>query len=679
MLNPLRPSLPMTSCTRPAPLHLSALVPRLTRAVPRWSSWSPRMAGLVLGSLLGSPRVGAARPAAPPARVALPTSDTTLPAALATITTDTGAFAPGHKDFAHYTTPALCGGAAAMARWVVMRQYPAVQDDSFGLGAAAQVARTCGARFTAANTKPEDLRLLYELELYAQQDTEAEALAQRLVPAGTAATVRDTLELGLLQLALDDGRAAVAETLWTRLDRAGGLARLDNGVLGHLWQPEYMRENPDGTLWAAHLPAVWRRRAVEQMIALEIQPARRTVQIAYNRVYNAYSVLLEAAAFQSPDSLVAVAHRAQHDLALFPRLLVHAWEGTAWKYADKDWAHVPLDTLIANVGPFWLGFAQLTGHLRAPRLTADYFYPARGQPARDTVWPVPGKVTLLCSGAKSELPYGTQGYRWDSDLQQAADIREWMRRYGPAGLVVAIVRPAAGINDWLGFGKPHTSLADGIELVQSMAPAQEAEAWRWLEQDYLKLPVAVAVQVRHSTFLPEPDGRRITTTRLPWNAFFWHSLSPDREQFSDGRYSCKSDPNQIVRAFRKGAFLLDPSDTLPQDSLNTCRPGEEPYYCAVIDRAGQLVAVVDRGLGSTTREPVDDVLHWVFQGMGGLPTPPVAPSLAAPSAGPANARPTAAAPPTSGGLDAQRPGGLSAPPLVATGPALGSSHRGSSR
>ena len=39
-----------------------------------------------------------------------------LSARLATITTDTGAFAPGHRDFARYDNPGLCRAAALVTR-----------------------------------------------------------------------------------------------------------------------------------------------------------------------------------------------------------------------------------------------------------------------------------------------------------------------------------------------------------------------------------------------------------------------------------------------------------------------------------------------------------------------------------------------------------------------------------
>ena len=615
------------------------------------------LAGLLGGALLTSVRsVPAAAMSLPPAvprsvvnrAIFLP--DTTLAAQLATITTDTGAFAPGRKDFTRYDSPALCLGAAEMAKWQVKQKLPTVWDDSIGLGAAAQVARACGARFTLATTAPTDRPLLYKLALFAQRDSVAEAIAAVLLaPAGPGAARdtanRDTLQFQLMRQALDAGRAAVAETLLARLARAGPAAQsLYQWLLGLWLGDEGYRMNPDGTRWAAHLSAARRRWAAEEEIRWGTQPARRTDEWAYWRVSAGYSALLEEAAFQSRDSVLSVAHRAQHDLASFPRVLVNSWN-TSTHPADgilersKDWAAEPLDSVIAKKIPYYMGFEQLSGGIPAPRLHADYWFPAPGQPASDTIWPVPGKVNLLCSGAKVmdngsyELGADEENIR-RSDAQQAADIQRWVKVYGPAGLVVALVRPAAG-HDYFGFGNAVRHSDFGV-LENVMPPAMEAQAWRWLEQDYLHVPATLAVQVRHSTFGPEPDGRRWTTTRLQWNQFMWPHFLRLGIDYCDS--TGKIGGNDCI-----------PTDTLPQDTLSRYRPGEGQggatnHVCVVIDRAGKFLAdasATTLGWGGSSMM-IDRILRWVFAeaGRGGVHMTGGAPA-GDPAPAPSSAPPTA--------------------------------------
>src|SRR5579863_8208592 len=79
-------------------------------------------------------------------------------AQLATITTDTGAFAPGNRDFTRYDTPGLCLVAAVIVQAYSQRTLAATIQasnnywtDTVGAGETATVARACGVRFTLAN------------------------------------------------------------------------------------------------------------------------------------------------------------------------------------------------------------------------------------------------------------------------------------------------------------------------------------------------------------------------------------------------------------------------------------------------------------------------------------------------------------------------------------------------
>ena len=99
------------------------------------------------------------------------TANTAIPASLTGITTDTGAFRPGHTDFARYANPLACVDAAtwaslaARANLMVIQTLDTLEDitaDTFGLANVRTVARTCGARFTVANTDPKYLQSLLQ-------------------------------------------------------------------------------------------------------------------------------------------------------------------------------------------------------------------------------------------------------------------------------------------------------------------------------------------------------------------------------------------------------------------------------------------------------------------------------------------------------------------------------------
>jgi hypothetical protein len=57
-----------------------------------------------------------------------------------------------------------------------------------------------------------------------------------------------------------------------------------------------------------------------------------------------------------------------------------------------------------------------------------------------------------------------------------------------------------------------------------MPPPAAAQRWQWFIQDYLQLPVTVAIRQAHDEHqLPAPDGRWYGSTRYHWeqNWRFW--------------------------------------------------------------------------------------------------------------------------------------------------------------
>src|ERR1035437_7796607 len=90
-------------------------------------------------------------------------------ARLATITTDTGAFAPGHRDFSRYDTPGLCLAAAKWTRHVLHRTLEAhdslfllretPERDILGSGGTAAIAQTCATHLQGTDTTTDRGRL----------------------------------------------------------------------------------------------------------------------------------------------------------------------------------------------------------------------------------------------------------------------------------------------------------------------------------------------------------------------------------------------------------------------------------------------------------------------------------------------------------------------------------------
>ena len=109
-----------------------------------------------------------------------------VPDSLAMITTDTGAFAPGYKDYSRYLIPELCVAAArnagdVMTRplatqiWLATIRDYAPEQDSLPTR-VSQIARACGAHFTVEKTDEENLPALFNLALLERNDSLARAV-----------------------------------------------------------------------------------------------------------------------------------------------------------------------------------------------------------------------------------------------------------------------------------------------------------------------------------------------------------------------------------------------------------------------------------------------------------------------------------------------------------------------
>ena len=520
------------------------------------------------------------RPSAFPARPApviapVDTGDT-LAARLATITTDTGAFAPGHRDFSRYDTPGLCRAAARVTRasFQLSLEEQANGDtlsaDTIGVGGTAPVARACGAHVTLAGATTRELGDLFNLALHEQNDTLAQAVLTKLAAQDATPGARDSTWLFGMRSYLFFGRLAAAEVLMAQVDARGTAAQALQLMLHHRLG-NYFNGNGDTVRF---------RRELERVLALGEQVPDK--KFSYGYAWTAYVNLMRLAALEHPDSMPAVAQRAQRDL----RRYSDNDQGTTQFNKSINWGGLPLDSVIDKLAPEWYTYRRHSGGIPAPRLQADYWFPAPGRPSNDTIRPVRGKINLICHGG-STTDFWQDVFNSKplySGYQQAAHIRRWLAQYGAAGLEVTIVRSVPGYERF--------DYQDLNTLRWFQTPTEEAQLWRWYAQEYEQLPVTVAVQVKKTdAWLPPPDGRRYQTDSIQFNQYF-------------------------------------------QGLHNEYGPlvGEEPGACTVIGRDG--VVLYSRP-GQGGGNDVGVVLKWLFQGPGAaVASSPGAPTSVVPGTSP---------------------------------------------
>ena len=478
---------------------------------------------------------------------------------LATITTDTGAFAPGHRDFSHYDTPSLCRAAARVARASFQTSVAAqaigdtLSEDTIGVGGTALVARACGSRFTLANTDRRDLGDLFDLALHEQNDTLTQRTLDKLAAQARNPNDRtDTWSSGMHSY-LAFGRLAAAEALLRQID-ASDLSDRTLQVELHRLVGNYFGRAGDTVRYHQELA---------RMVTLGGQLARKDIGYPYVRM--GYKGLMRLMALEHLDSIPSLARLAQHDLSQYSK----ADQVTTPLDRFVDWGHIPLDSVIEELAPEWYTYRRQHGAAPAPRLQADYWFPPPGRPKSDTIRPVQGKINLMCQGGMP-TDYWQNVFNHIplfSAYQQAAHIKRWLEEYGAAGLEVTIVRSAPGytildfqnLNTWRLF----------------TASTEEAQLWRWYAQDYEQLPVTVAVQVKKTeAWLPSPDGRR------------WQDAKTQFPMYFAG----------LVRDYGPNV-------------------GEEPGSCTIIGRNGSVLYSTAGG-GSRMGNDVDVVLKWLFRGPG---------------------------------------------------------------
>ena len=371
--------------------------------------------------------------------------------------------------------------------------------DTLGVGHTATIAQACGSRFTLANTPPGEWFDLFELAVQEQNDSLAQEVLARLVARDARPGARDDTYVLGMRTYLAFGRVAAAKALLVQVDALGSTARaLQFKVHGQMLRSS---ENAGDTV-RVHQEA-------EQQIAQGMK--RIPHEPSYGYVLEGYRALMGLAVPEHDTSLPALAIRAQKDLQQFTPA-----DQYQFRPQDRgDWATFSVDTVISRLAPKWYASLRYDTGPQAPHLQAAYWFPAPGRATSDTVFPVPGKVNLICTGGEP-----TDFSEWVFENGQvtgymlAAHVRRWLHLYGSKGLVVVLVHDAKGYQ-WLDAGVSR-------EVGWFATPGDEARLWRWYEQDYHHLPVTMAVQIVHSTWLPQPDGRRMTESPLMYGWYYDH-------------------------------------------------------------------------------------------------------------------------------------------------------------
>lgn len=506
------------------------------------------------------------------ARVSVDTSDS-LEAQLATITTDTGDYFRGHKDFRNYTKIGLCFGAVETTRavWLRTLKVQALPDsirDTVGLAATAPVARACGRRFTLATTKSSDYFGLFEFALYEQNDSLAQAAALAYFREKNYKYGEKEFfdhERGVYDVfteALEFGNRAVADSVLARVIALYPANTLAQASLYATYATSMLYHRTQDT--AQFLSAY--RRSIQ---LIESTPASRTKhsQWAFEMLHSLswHLGMFLARQWAPPESLAVLAklvkkYDDQMDDTVRQRLLEEGHEEATKNRTIEDFLYG-----YEPIAPNWYAFHILHTGAAAPRLQADYWVPAPGRSSDDTVRPVRGKVNVICNVLAPVYIYqGEHGQNLSATLQ-ADSIQRWLRQYG-AGLDVTLVRSASGYDLYNTDGN---GIVSQVELLFPGNTA-EAHAWGWYAHDYRQLPVTLAVQVKQEQWLPSPDGRRLQRPYTQFDEFF--------------------------RA-----------DTKTSDQSVNQMTIDAPERCAVIDHDGTIVSV------AVTNE-VGKILDHLFHG-----------------------------------------------------------------
>ena len=404
-------------------------------------------------------------------------------AANTVVAQETDNFIPGHQEFSRYTTPGLCLVAARTTR-AMLRQNLAVQQildtlqnsmwDTLGVRGATVVARACATRFTVTSVAPQDLSDLFQIALFTQNDTLAQAVLVRAAAGLPTVAARVNLYTGALQAILGGGQISLDRPVVQAVrnyigQNGGGAVRLQthDQVLRY-WEthddvPSITRAAEELLAGARHIPAT---ALVPDSSVSGAEP-----------IYHAYRDLMKIAFFQAPDSMPSIAQRAKQDLGWYRTYYTERTKIGKWQvYQNIDFRSLSVDSIISLLYPY--RDAWQPGRPRMAPLRADFWFPRA-----DSVQPARGKVTLFVMGSSRHV---------------ATQVRKLIAQYGPSGLNVVLVHATQG---WRDYGWYEAALGGPWKA------SQEADELQWYDREYEQLPVTVAVQAQHFTARSAPDER----------------------------------------------------------------------------------------------------------------------------------------------------------------------------
>lgn len=419
---------------------------------------------------------------------------------LATITTDTGDFAPGNKEFSRFTAPGMCIGAVHVMRDVANRSFAReVQHllrDTMVTGdtlppVAGDVARRCMARFQVRTIPAATLPDLFTLALHADADSLARAVVARQLAAASDGATKTTVLQAAVDSYLQAEPARVAAAVATAAQIDALTVTADKKLVAHYAVLQYALSHWD-------VPTI--TAEAERLIAIGQQSPMADVRYAWEPILRAYAALGAVAYVEAPDSVMAVMARAKADLGRYPP--ANTWpDGISYSPIMLTQFKSITPAQVRNV---LLPFnAQQYAGRPLPPVTAAYWFPK----APDRWPPGTGRVSLVVYGGwlmarcrqddAGLLIYPTyQGigcralYTW---------LPQWTQRHG-SQLDITLVSREEG------------------EAVRSitLSPQAEADSVRWFYQEYLKLPVRVGFVRSALRELPGVDGRvqRRDTTAL---------------------------------------------------------------------------------------------------------------------------------------------------------------------
>jgi len=428
-----------------------------------------------------------------------PSPSARLAASLSTITTDTGPLAPGRTAFPRYSAPGLCVASARNVRDLLrrtadvraqtlldslvmleephpMRAATGSADDSAPPAVsrahldtlpppAIAVARTCGAHFTATGVPTSELNDLFELALLQQNDALAHAVLERHLAAASSPAARDTVFEWTTSayLAAEPARFAAADTVVARMEASIA------GSLDHRAQVARLRAN-DGLLAFAvsGFDRALMRRIAEHMIVLGRGTDTEDAYARARSVARAYRALMQIAASDRSGALPELARRAKQDLGMLPA------DPLFW---PLDFGKATEDAIVARLLE------------RSPVAVAE-FGKTIDSLAAPYQYATPGAANTRAALSVYVIP----AYFNAGGDRLYAQLRHWNALYG-SRLSITVVTATTG--SWA-LDRP----GSGPQTAEA-----EAQDFRFFYQDYLHLPVRVAVFA--TPFHRRSDGVRV--------------------------------------------------------------------------------------------------------------------------------------------------------------------------